>query len=329
MTDLLSHYLDFQELKLAESSLKAVDLALVTWVRYLQGRYPRRELTADHFTQANLKGFYRHLVDVKGNALLTSKKRVQQVQHAWNWLYTKSDAYHRIVPRPVELDMAKPLRRTVEAPTWQEMDACIEAANGWHKQLAIVLRSTGLRVHQAMNLRMDDLDLEKLLLRLRPELGKSDHERSGRTIPVPDHFLQEVMGWSRPDDWLVPCNRKQDTREARSRDMGRAWKRSGVREEVWGGAPGHHGRPHHAFRKGYVSGLCHLGANPDAVEALVGHKLPGLRSTYTTIQALPLRQAVDLVPPISGHPDVPPASRPVEPTEPASNVIQFPNRNAS
>ena len=329
MKELLACYLEFQEVHLAESSVKAVDHAMVMWVRYLTERYPRQELTADFFTQANLLGFYKFLVKDKGNALQTSKKRVQQVQHAWSWLAIDCEAHRDQMPRPVKIKMRKPLRRTVEAPTWEEMDACIEAANGWHKQLAIMLRSTGLRVHQAMNLRMDDLDRESLRLRLRPELGKSDHERSGRTIPVPDHFLKEVLSWERSDDWLVPCNRKNGNRKARSRDMQRAWKRSGVRQEVWGGAPGHHGRPHHSFRKGYVSGLCHLGANPDSVEVLVGHKLDGLRSTYTAIQALHLREAVGLVPPIGGYQDVPSAAKPIEPNESASNVIQFPARNAS
>lgn len=59
------------------------------------------------------------------------------------------------------------------------------------------------------------------------------------------------------------------------------------------------GRPHHAFRKGFVTELRRAGADADAVEYLVGHSL-GLRGVYTDPDALALRAAVALVPPLGG-----------------------------
>ena len=193
------------------------------------------------------------------------------------------------------------------APTWEEMDACIEAANGWHKKLATILRCTGLRVNQAMHLWWEDLDQTKCVLRIRPELGKTDEERIGRFVPVPGFLVSEVSTWDRVDEFIIPCNRKAGPRqrEARSRDMNRAWERSGVRREVWAGEHHHHGRPHHAFRKGYVSGLKALNADSDAVEHLVGHKLPGLRSTYTDASSLPLQDTVNLIPLVGGSSNTP------------------------
>lgn len=41
-------------------------------------------------------------------------------------------------------------------------------------------------------------------------------------------------------------------------------------------------------------------AGPDAVEVLVGHKLPGLRSVYTDPAALPMRRAIELIPRLGG-----------------------------
>ena len=43
------------------------------------------------------------------------------------------------------------------------------AANGWHRKLAIVLRCTGLRVQQAMELRCEDVDRVRKLMLVRPE----------------------------------------------------------------------------------------------------------------------------------------------------------------
>jgi len=95
--------------------------------------------------------------------------------------------------------------------------------------------------------------------------------------------------------FIVPCGRKADgprAREARARDMMRAWKRAGVREEVW------KQRPHHAFRKGVRSGLKRLGADDMAVELLLGHSL-GIAGVYTDPDALPMRAAVALIPPMT------------------------------
>jgi hypothetical protein len=36
------------------------------------------------------------------------------------------------------------------------------------------------------------------------------------------------------------------------------------------------------------------------VEVLVSHELPGLRSVYTDPNALPMREAVELIPPLGG-----------------------------
>ncbi len=63
-----------------------------------------------------------------------------------------------------------------------------------------------------------------------------------------------------------------------------------MRTEVWSG------RPHQAFRRGFVSGLKRAGADRDAVEHLVGHTL-GSRGAYIDLDSLPLDEAIALVPP--------------------------------
>jgi site-specific recombinase XerD len=62
-----------------------------------------------------------------------------------------------------------------------------------------------------------------------------------------------------------------------------------VRAEVWAR------QPHHAFRKGFASGLKRLGADNEAVEYLLGHSLQ-LRGIYVSADALALVEAVALVP---------------------------------
>jgi len=224
----------------------------------------------------------------------TSQKIVAVVERFWAWAYNEDD-YEFIVPQPKRLKVLTEPRTPTIAPTWAEMDDCIAACTGPLRQLAILLRFTGLRVQQAMHLQWDDFDLPSCRLTVRGELGKSKDERKGRIIPVSRYLVNEMAGWGPREGFIIPSNRKEDGprgREARARDMSRAWKRAKVREEVY------KQRPHHAFRKGFISGLKKAGADSDAVEFLVGHSL-GLRGVYMDPEALPLREAVGLAPDVN------------------------------
>ena len=230
----------------------------------------------------------------------TRRKLVEVVQLAWTWLYD-NDESGAAIPPPRKIRMAREPAAPTVAPTWAEMDACIAALQSWQRDLAVLLRFTGLRVQQAMYLTWDDLDLRARCLRVRGELGKSPQERRGRVLPVSAHLADELVRWPVGDEpWLVLSSRHRGgdrERMARARDLRRAWRRAGVREEAW------RGRPHHSFRKGFVSELRRAGADADAVEFLVGHSL-GLRGIYTDPTALPLRAAVDLIPPVATQPEL-------------------------
>ncbi len=58
-----------------------------------------------------------------------------------------------------------------------------------------------------------------------------------------------------------------------------------------------------SFRKGIRSGLKRLGADDMAVEFLLGHSL-GIAGVYTDPDGMPLRDAVNLVPPLTQMGDV-------------------------
>lgn len=263
-------------------------------------------------TKDLLKGFYSYLgqADETGHVrtLSTRAKMIQRVVHAWQWA-ANEEAYDEVIPKPRHLRLPKAPRVPTIAPTWAEIDACIRATlDAWGGQgqgrrapnvplyrRAVLLRFTGLRVQQAMGLLWSDVDLEHAHLTVRGELGKTDAEKSGRIVPLSAHLVEELRRWregAAGDAWILPSERTGDqSRTARQRDMVASWQRAGVRLEAWTG------RSHHAFRKGFVSELRRAGADPDAIEYLVGHSLQ-LRGVYTDPDALPLREAVALIPPL-------------------------------
>lgn len=264
------------------------------WLEWLEARLGRTPQAGD-LSRSMLLEYIEHLEDpetgrhLHGRGYATVRKHLCEVELCWRRVWRADEL--GIVPRPQTLELPAQPPAERPAPTWSEMDLAIAAATGWHRELAIVLRCTGLRVDQAMGLRWSDLDLGTGVLHVRPELGKSRQEKTGRYVPVARALLVELNRWlqdgTADPEWLVSCSRTH--REARARDMDRAWSRAGVRPATWDG------RPHHAFRAGFMAGLKRAGADDEAVRFLVGHSR-GVRASYVDGTALPLREAVDQVP---------------------------------
>lgn len=288
-----------RRLKPRTAELYAERLDVFTaWLKTTDPR--RRKWTPDVLSRSLLEQFYDWLLEPTGRhghprKPVTARKYVSDVEVFWQWAYDHDEEWPDQVPRPrpIVRDIPADPPPITLAPTWAEMDACIAHAAGWQRQLAIVLRYTGLRVDQAMRLTWDDVDLERAELHVRPELGKSRQERRGRFVPITQHLADELAGWGVREGFLVPCGRQAGPREreARGRDLARAWRRAGVRETIW------KAHPHHCFRKGFHSGLLSLGAPFPHVEFLVGHTLVGSADPYVdpTI-AYDLRRTVALIP---------------------------------
>lgn len=262
-------------------------LLFARWAGDIDAKALTWQLLSDYHTHLSSPETGRHLHRRGAN---TVQKHFSAIELAWRWGWQRQarGEYHGI-PQPDSLGLKRRPSPHKLFPTWAEMDACIEAADGWQHDLYTVLRCTGLRVGQALGLRWDDfrLDQETPLLHVRPELGKSDQEKRGRWIPVAPALVTVLSGWGRREGWVVPCAR--ESREARARDAQRAWRRAGVDAAVWQDCA------HHAFRAGFQSGLKLLGADDEAVQFLVGHS-GGLRARYVGPEALPLVTAVGLVP---------------------------------
>jgi len=288
------------------NTLRRYAQMLELWRRYIGDH----ALADEVFTYTHLADYHAHLSDPETGRHLhrrqpeTVRKPVECIELLWRWAWQRQarGTYHG-VPQPDSLGLERPAPPHKLAPTWEEMDACIDMADGWQHQLYVLLRSTGLRVAQAMALQWSDLELapnprspytsdpHHPTLRIRPELGKSRQERRGRIIPIAPTLAAELAGWGRREGYVVESARTgENTRTARARDAQRAWARAGVRPEVWQGCA------HHAFRAGFQSGLKRLGADPEAVEYLVGHSRGDVRERYVGPASLPLIEAVTLVP---------------------------------
>ncbi len=240
----------------------------------------------------------------KRRAGVTIAKFVRAAQQMWAWA-EESERWPGMIPRPRmlrkdELPDSDP--GPVNAPTWADMDACVRACKTpTLRKLAVWLRYTGLRVSESMHIKWEDIDLERKELTIRPEVDK---RKRGRIVPLSKLILDEIKTWTKcevgeekREGYLIPSGRQEGPREreARSRDMGRAWQRAGVKESIY------RRRPDHAFRKGFKSELLAAGAHRDAIDYLQGHG-EGSRWRYIDPRRLPLREALALVPAVADAP---------------------------
>lgn len=305
LEDILSAYIEHRSLRLRATTLRRYGENLDLFVRFLRSGQPDGTLTPAILSKATLEGFYAWLVrpenGLHGRAREadTARKIVEVAQLAWRWA-EGSERWPGEIPAPRTIEMVRTPPKAVVAPTWEEMASCVRACGGWQQKLATVLYYTGFRVGETMLLEWRDLDLKAASVTIRPEISKNN---KGRIVPISPHLVAELSGWGVRTGYVVPSGRRggQRERQARPRDMRRAWVRAGVREAAFDGDP------HHAFRKGFKSGMLALGIAPDAVDFLQGHQLgEGARGRYIDPwQAFPLVEAVATIPKLDSFNVVP------------------------
>lgn len=268
----------------------------LTWLPSTNTR--RRTWEVDALSRSTLETWFDHLATTRSlrgtlRSPTSARKYLSTVELFWDWAANHDDEWPDLVPRPrrvsVEIQHA-PGRQRV-APTWDELARATVAMQGWHRHLAMVLYYMGLRVQQAMQLRWEDVDLDRGEVTIRSELGKTRSEKRGRTIPLAQHFLAELRRWPRPSEWLVPKALRPEMRQARAEYAARGWKAAGVRRVVWSSDPWH------CFRAGWQSNLLRVGGSWLGTEYYMGHQLPGTGAHYVDpVHALGLAELVELVP---------------------------------
>ena len=78
----------------------------------------------------------------------------------------------------------------------EEVQKLLKVAPLWRRMLYMVMLASGIRKGEARQLIIADLDTERNLLRVRPEIAKTGR---GRIIPLPPTLVAMVVSWLRKD----------------------------------------------------------------------------------------------------------------------------------
>lgn len=218
---------------------------------------------------------------------------VGEVERMWKWAYERD---YPGVPRPRKIVgqdvlVPRPVFPT-DTPTFEDCDAMIRQLKGWPRQVAIVLRYTGIRASQALSLNREDYDLDRQVLWLRGEARGAKGART-RAIPLHAALVAELREWDLPA--AGPIFLSRDVRRVKGpglrdgKELGialtGAWIAAGVSADKWGAPEDNPGgrtyaRPVHCIRAAVLFQLDEQGVPPHISGYLIGHKTNATRAAY-------------------------------------------------
>jgi site-specific recombinase XerD len=279
MTELRQRYL--QDLRLrnyAPKTLQAYAECVSLFARYFK-RSPK-ELGPEH-----IREYQRYLVEEKK----CSWSRFNQTVCALRFLYRNTlgrDWAVTHIPFP---------RKQKKLPVVLSRDEAAQFLASIRKlkfrTILSLCYGAGLRVSEAVNLEVSDIDSSRMLIRVRQAKGHKD--RYVMLSPKLLELLREYWKAERPRTFLFPTSRNNQHKplgvSVVQKICQQARHDSGITKPV---TP-------HALRHSFASHLLEAGANIRTIQLLLGHNSLQTTAVYTHVSQTTLRETVspfDLLP---------------------------------
>jgi integrase/recombinase XerD len=173
--------------------------------------------------------------------------------------------YRNTLNQKIDIDRIPLPRYEAKLPvilTREEVKALLEAPrNLGHRAILATLYGAGLRVSEATNLKVSDLDRARHLIHVRGGKGHKD-----RQVMLSDQ-LREVLAaywrWKRPAEWLFPGDNpgRPIARKSVFEACKKAARRAGITKSV---------HPH-SLRHAFATHLLDDGVSLAIIQALLGH----------------------------------------------------------
>lgn len=285
LREALEMAMDEMARRLAPSSMKTYVAVMDIFLKFIDDP----GATVDSFSRGTLLAF--HTEKKRNVSEESARQYLKKMQAVWQALYDiPSMREHMLPPENIKV-RAVAKRRDVKAPTWIESDRMLaQLKQPWRFLAAAISRYTGLRKGTVMEIRWQDVDLDQGMLYIAHDKSRV---AQGRTVPISPHLVDLLSAQGRRLGYVVwEKNRECEQRILRQPAYRRAWKKAQVDDSTWAG------HPIHCLRAGFATNLHAGGADPRAVNYLMGHKQPGQDDSYVAARAHKLSDAVALIPKI-------------------------------
>jgi len=240
---------DLQLRNYSEQTIRSYTEAVADFARYFNK-------SPDQLGSEHIRRYQLHLLNEKKLAWTTYQVR----RSALKFFYMRTLKKHWF-----EHEVAKPkVRRklpTVLSP--EEVRILLDATvNLKHRALLAMLYDTGLRCAEAQQLKVTDIDSQRMVVHVRE--GKGKFPRQVKLSPKLLELLRIYWRWRKPKDWLFPGQKpgfpmhlsgiRQICQQLR--------KKVGITKAV---TP-------HVFRHSYATRLLDDGTDLRTIQLLLGHR---------------------------------------------------------
>jgi len=268
MTPLRQRFIDDLRLKnFSDSTIKVYVQAVEKFAKFL-GRSP------DESTAEDVRGFLIHELD---RGLSRSYIVIQQnaLRHLYLDTLGRTDELQSI-PRP------KRERRLPVVLSREEVRRLFAVTgNLKHKALLMVAYDAGLRLSEILNLRSEDIDSQRMVIRVRQGKGKKD--RYTRLSAGLLKLLREYWREYHPESLLFPGahpNKRYDIATP-GHILKKLCRKAGITKRV----------SMHTLRHSFATHLLEAGTNLRVIQRLLGHANIQTTCLYTHISIEDLREA--------------------------------------
>jgi site-specific recombinase XerD len=254
-----------QDMRLRDLA-EATQQAYVDAVRNLARHFNR---SPDQLTEDEIRQFFVHLTRTQGRAKSTVRVHLFAIKFLFRHTLRR--------PLPV-LDLIR-LRRDSKLPAVLSRDEARQLLAHIRRPAArmsaLLMYTCGLRVSEAIRLRIEDIDSRRMVVCVRSGKGRKD-----RYVPLPQRMLELLRAYwieHRPGSWLFP-----------NRSGSRPIRREAVLQAVRGAAQDAKLSKSvccHTLRHSYATHLLEEGVDLRSIQGLLGH-----RSIRSTIPYLHLTQ---------------------------------------
>ena len=263
-----------QSLKLRRYSprtLKAYSSALKTVQNWLYGNYYE---TVDSLTSDLALKYFLHLTETAEASYSTVRIHRFAVEY-----------YHNIIlERIIDLSFMNKIKKGIHLPcvlTRNEIITLLKKiTNMKHRAMISLLYSSGLRVSEVTNLRVGDVSLENLTLKVKQGKGRKDRITVFSRGLI--DLLAECMDGKNANDYLFEsAYRGREKLNARTVQavFKRALEKSGIKKDA----------SCHDLRHSFASHLLETGTDLRYIQLLLGHKNISTTTIYTKVSTPALK----------------------------------------
>ena len=272
MTPLRQRYIDDLRLKnFSPKTIKVYVQAVAKFARHFARHFGR---SPDELSREDIRDYLVHLID-RGIARSTCVV----VRNALRHLYTDT------LGRPDWLEKLPRPKREQRLPVVLSRDEVqrlfATVTNLKQKALFMVAYDAGLRLSEIINLRIEDLDSQRMAIRVRQGKGKKD--RYARLTPGLLELLREYWKAYRPESLLFPGATPNKVYDLATPGhlLKKVCRKAGITKRV----------SMHTLRHSFATHLLEAGANLRVIQQLLGHERIQTTSLYTHISLEDLREA--------------------------------------